>query len=78
MEKDKKTGISKIIICKKCGHRVGQLRMKPAMLELLNKKNRKETIAWIFVIALITQVLSEGIIALAGGVLGYFDIRGLF
>lgn len=52
----------KEIRCKKCGHRVGMLRMKPAMIELLNKKNRKETFIWIFAIAVITQVLSEGII----------------
>ena len=62
MPKDKKTGISKIIICKKCGHRVGQLRMKPAMLELLNKKNRKETFTLIFMIACVTQLLSDVII----------------
>jgi len=74
----KKTGINKPIICKKCGHRVGFLRLKPALQELLNKKNRKETFMWIFVIALVTQILAEGMVALVGGTLGYFDIRGLF
>ena len=59
-----KTGITKPIICKKCKHRVGFIRMKPALQELLNKKNRRETFAWIFLIALITQLLSDIIINL--------------
>jgi len=59
-----KAGIHKAIICKKCGHKVGYLKLKPALQDLLNKKNRKETIVWIFVIALVTQIISDIIIDL--------------
>jgi hypothetical protein len=62
-------GIHRPIICKKCGHRVGYLKVKPELQKLLDKKSRKETWVWIFVIALITQFISQIISDL---VLGYF------
>ena len=64
MEKKLKSGINKPLICKKCGHRMGYLKLKPAMKELFNQKNRKETILMIFVIALVTQFISQIIIDL--------------
>lgn len=54
-----KAGIHRPIICKKCGHKVGFLRMSPAMKEILDKKNRKETWVYIFAIALATQIISQ-------------------
>lgn len=55
-------GVHRAIICKKCGHKVGTLKMKPALQDLLDKKNRKETWMYIFMIALTTQVISDIII----------------
>ena len=49
-----------IIICKGCGRKIPfNIRLKPAIKELLDKKNIKETWLWIFVIALITQFISQ-------------------
>ena len=73
MSTTKKVGVNKPIICKKCGHRVGNLRMKPAMYELLAQKNRKETLVWIFIIALSTQFLSDVIISSISGIWGHFN-----
>lgn len=64
-----KTGINKPIICKKCKHRVGYIKMKPAMYQLLEKKKRTETFTWIFLIALSTQILSDIIIDIVKSIL---------
>ncbi len=53
------TGIQKPIVCKKCGHRVGYLKIKPAAYAMLKKQKNRETFAWIFGIALITQVIAQ-------------------
>ncbi len=53
------TGINKAIVCKKCGHHVGYIKLKPALQALLDKKNRKETWFWIFMVALATQFISQ-------------------
>ncbi len=54
-----KAGVHRPIICRKCGHKVGFLRMTPALKDILDKKNRKQTWAVIFLIALITQLISQ-------------------
>ncbi len=54
-----KAGIHRPIICKKCGHKVGFLRISPTLKDILDKKNRKETWLYIFLIALITQLISQ-------------------
>ncbi len=54
-----KAGINRPIICKKCGHRVGFLKINPALLDIIKNKNKKETWFWIFTIALITQFISQ-------------------
>lgn len=54
-----KAGIHRPIICSKCGHKVGFLRLTPALKEILDKKNRKETWVYIFAIALVTQIISQ-------------------
>jgi DNA-directed RNA polymerase subunit RPC12/RpoP len=59
MAKMLKPGINTPIICKKCGHRVGFLKIKPEFKKLLESKNKKETWAWIFFVALITQLISQ-------------------
>ena len=58
MSTDKKN-IGKVIICKRCGHRVGVLRIKPELKELLKKRGRQETFIWIMAVALVTQVIAQ-------------------
>ena len=67
--KKNKAGIHRPIVCRKCGHKVGFLRMSPALKDILDKKNRKETWVYIFLIALATQVISQ---IFSDVVLGYF------
>lgn len=67
-----KAGVHRPIICKKCGHKVGFLRMTPVMKEILDKKNRKETWLYIFMIAMITQIVSQ---ILSDLLLGHFGFR---
>ena len=50
MKKDK-PGINRALKCRKCGHKVGYVRIK--------RRFRMNVLFWFFVIALITQVLSE-------------------
>ena len=57
--KELKSGIHKPIICRKCGHRVGTIKLKPELLELIKAKNRKQTWFYIFLIALVTQFISQ-------------------
>lgn len=67
-----KAGVHRPIICKKCGHKVGFLRMTPAFKDILDKKNRKETWMYIFMIALVTQIISQ---ILSDILLGHFGFR---
>ena len=46
-----KSGINKPIICKRCGKRVGYITIKPRF--------KFKMIMWIFIGALITQIISE-------------------
>ncbi len=55
-------GINRPIICKRCGYKIGHLRIKPALMSILEKSNRKETWFYIFAIALTTQIISDLII----------------
>ena len=52
-------GVNRAIICKGCGKRVGFIKLKPALQELLDKKNRKQTWFYIFLIALGTQLIAQ-------------------
>lgn len=52
-------GVSRAIICRKCNHRVGYIRLKPEILELIKSKKRKQTWFYIFLIALFTQFISQ-------------------
>lgn len=57
-----KTGISKgnPIICKKCGHKVGYVRIeKPYELEKWLKKKKYRIWLWILIGAVATQIVSE-------------------
>jgi hypothetical protein len=48
------------IKCKGCGRKIPfNIRFKPAIKELFDKKNRKQTWVWIFIIAVITQVIAQ-------------------
>lgn len=49
--KKSKAGINRAIICKGCGKRVGYVRLKTRF--------KLKIWAWIFVLALVTQILSE-------------------
>lgn len=49
-----------IIVCKGCGRKIPfNIHFKPALKELLDKKNRKETWVWIITIAMATQLISQ-------------------
>lgn len=47
----KKAGINRPIICSKCRHKIGYLKIKTRL--------RMKVWAWIFVLATITQIISE-------------------
>ena len=51
INKKDKPGINRAIICKKCGHRVGHVKIK--------QRFKWNVFLWIFVIALVTQTISE-------------------
>ena len=51
MNKKNKSGINKPIVCRKCGHRVGYVTIKPRF--------KFKMILWIFIGALVTQLISE-------------------
>lgn len=57
--KQLKSGINRPIVCRKCGHKVGYLKVNPKIYDLFKKSKRKETFGWIFLIAFITQLLSD-------------------
>ena len=46
-----KSGINKALICRKCGHKVGYVTIKPRF--------KFKMIMWLFIGALITQLISE-------------------
>ena len=50
MKKDK-PGINRALRCKKCGHKVGYVKLKTRF--------RVRMLFWIFILALITQILAE-------------------
>ena len=50
MKKDK-PGINRPLRCRKCGHRVGYVKLK--------RRFRVRMLFWIFILALITQLISE-------------------
>ena len=50
-KKKDKPGINRALKCRKCGHKVGYVRLKTRF--------RVKVWLWIFVLALITQILSE-------------------
>ena len=54
-----KAGINRAIICKRCGKRVGFIRMK--------RRFKANVLFWFFVIALVTQIVSEVVGRLAFG-----------
>lgn len=58
-DKQLKSGINQPIICSKCGHKVGYVRLKPALYKMLENKNKAETWTYIFAIALATQIISQ-------------------
>ena len=51
MIKKNKSGINKAIICKKCGHRVGFVRIK--------SRFKLKMMFYIFVLAVITQLVAD-------------------
>ena len=65
-----KPGINRPIICKKCGHKIGYVKLKPELLELMKKGKRKETWFYIFLIALATQFISDVIITIFKSIWG--------
>ena len=58
MKKDK-PGINRALRCRKCGHKVGYVRMK--------RRFKANVLFWFFVIALVTQIISEVVGRLAFG-----------
>lgn len=52
-------GLTRPIICKRCGKRLGFIKLKPALQKLLENKNKKETWAYIWLIAFVTQFVTQ-------------------
>ena len=51
MKKKDKPGVNRALRCRKCGHKVGYVKMK--------RRFRVRVFFWIFIIALVTQILAE-------------------